>query len=55
MPFGQPLAQARRQQQLLIAVAREEVLRHLEMVLTTPDGPGFVQQPCVTNAEEEAM
>ena len=38
MPIGQPLAQARRQQQLLIAITREEVLRHPEMVLTTPDG-----------------
>ena len=41
MPLGQPLAQARRQQQLLIAITREEVLRHPEMVLTTPDGPGL--------------
>ena len=38
MPLRQPLAQARRQQQLLIAITREEVLRHPEMVLTTPDG-----------------
>jgi hypothetical protein len=32
MTFGQPLAQAWRQQQLLIAVVREEVLRHPGMV-----------------------
>jgi hypothetical protein len=38
MPLGQPLAQARRQQQLLVAVTRKEVLRHPEMVLSTPDG-----------------
>jgi hypothetical protein len=35
MPFRQPLAQARRQQQLLIAITREEVLRHPEIVLTS--------------------
>ena len=29
----------------VIAVAREEVLRHPELVLTAPDGPGFAQQP----------
>jgi quercetin dioxygenase-like cupin family protein len=40
----QPLAQARRQQQLLLAIARDEVLRHPEMLLTTSDGP-LVQQP----------
>jgi hypothetical protein len=38
VPLGQPFAQARRQQQLLVAVAREEVLRHPRMVLTAPDG-----------------
>ncbi len=37
--FGQPLAQARRQQQLLIAIAGDEVLCHAGMVLTAPDGP----------------
>jgi hypothetical protein len=39
VPVGQPLTQARRQQQLLIAVAREEVLRHRSIVLTSADGP----------------
>src|SRR5690348_255774 len=39
VPLGQPLAQARRQQQLLLAITRDEVLRHPEMVLTAPDGP----------------
>ena len=34
MTLGQPLAQARRQQQLLITITREEVLRHPGMVLT---------------------
>ena len=39
MPLRQPLAQARRQQQLLLAITRDEVLRHPGMVLTAPDGP----------------
>src|SRR3954453_5087015 len=34
----QPLAQARRQQQLLLAITRDEVLPHPQMVLTPPDG-----------------
>jgi hypothetical protein len=34
----QPLPQARRQQQLLLAITRDEVLRHPRMVLTPPDG-----------------
>ena len=38
MPLGQPLTQTRRQQQVLITITREEVLRHPRMVLTTPDG-----------------
>jgi hypothetical protein len=33
MAFRQPLVQARRQQQLLLAIARDEVLRHREIVL----------------------
>ena len=41
MPLGQPLAQTRRQQQLLITITRKEVLRHPRMVLTTPDGPAL--------------
>ena len=45
VPLGQPLAQARRQQQLLLAITRDEVLRHPGMVLTAPDGPPFTQQP----------
>ena len=36
--LGQPLAQARRQQQLLLAITRQEVLRHPDIVLTPPDG-----------------
>jgi hypothetical protein len=39
MPVGQPLTQARRQQQLLITVAREEVLCHRGIVLSNADGP----------------
>jgi hypothetical protein len=39
VPVGQPLTQARRQQQLLIAVARQEVLRHCGIVLSSADGP----------------
>jgi len=35
----EPLAQARRQQQLLLAITRDEVLRHPDIVLTPPDGP----------------
>jgi hypothetical protein len=38
MPLRQPLAQARRQQQLLLAITRQEVLRHPDIVLTPPDG-----------------
>ena len=34
----QPLPQTRRQQQLLLAITRDEVLRHPDMVLTPPDG-----------------
>ena len=36
--LGQPLAQARRQQQLLLAITREEVLRHTGIVLIRSDG-----------------
>jgi hypothetical protein len=36
---GQPLPQAGPQQQLLIAIARQEVLRHRTSVLTLPDRP----------------
>jgi hypothetical protein len=35
----QPLAQAGRQQQLLLAITRQEVLRHARIVLTAPDRP----------------
>ena len=38
MVLGQPLAQARRQQQLLLAIAPDEVLRHPDMVFSPPDG-----------------
>ena len=41
MTVGQPLAHAQRQQQLLLAIARDEVLRHPEMVLTAADGPAL--------------
>jgi hypothetical protein len=34
----QPLAQARRQQQLLLAITRDELPRHPGMVLIAPDG-----------------
>ncbi len=36
MPLGQPIAQTRRQQQLLITITRDKVLRHPGIVLTTP-------------------
>jgi hypothetical protein len=39
------LKQARRQQQLLLTVTPDEVLRHPRMTLTAPDRPAFVQQP----------
>jgi hypothetical protein len=42
---GEPLAQARRHQQLLVAVAGQEVLRHRWIVQSGPDGVAFVQQP----------
>jgi hypothetical protein len=45
MPLRQPLAQARRQQQLPLAVTPDEVLRHPRMVLTRADRPLFTQQP----------
>jgi hypothetical protein len=50
--LGQPLAQARRQQQLLLAITRQEVLRHPRMVLTAPDRPtvsatGFIEHGTV--------
>jgi hypothetical protein len=49
--LGQPLAQARRQQQLLLAIARQEVLRHPGILLNLPDGTTFVRQPpCKTGA-----
>ncbi len=44
MPLGQPLAQTRRQQQLLLTVTTEKVLRHPEIVLSAADRP-FPQQP----------
>jgi hypothetical protein len=37
MPLGQPLAQARRQQQLLLSVTPKEVLSHHPIVPTDPD------------------
>jgi hypothetical protein len=40
--LGQPFAQTRRQQQLLLAITREEVLRHADIVLTDPDGTHHV-------------
>jgi hypothetical protein len=43
--LGQPLAQARRQQQLLLAIARQEVLRHPGILLNRPDDTTFVRQP----------
>jgi hypothetical protein len=44
--FGQPLTQARRQQQLLVAITCDEVLRHPGMVLTVADRPGARLPPC---------
>jgi hypothetical protein len=41
MALGQPLAQTRRQQQLLLAIAAEEVLGHPGIVLKPPDDPAL--------------
>jgi hypothetical protein len=41
MVLGQPLAQARRQQQLPIAITRDEVMRHPGIVLTAADRLAF--------------
>jgi hypothetical protein len=42
--FGQPLAQPRRQQQLLLTITRQEVPRHARIVLTVPDRPAWAPQ-----------
>src|SRR5215218_10085388 len=43
----QPIIHARRQQEDLLAIAPQEVLRHPRILLTPPDGTahGFMQQP----------
>ena len=41
----QPLPQIRRQQQRLITIHRDEVLRHHQSVLNRPDRPPFMRQP----------
>jgi hypothetical protein len=43
--FGQPLPQARRQQQLLLAITRDEVLRHHRIVLNPPDATPVCATP----------
>src|SRR5689334_1624149 len=45
MVLRQPLTQTRWQQQLLIPVARDEVLRHPESLLNPPDSRAFVRHP----------
>jgi hypothetical protein len=40
MIVRQPVAQARRQQQLLLTVTRKEVLGHNRIVQTAPDDTG---------------
>ena len=40
----QPIPQARRQQQLLLAITRDEVLPHPAMLLNPPDGTRFMRQ-----------
>src|SRR4051794_21010066 len=45
MTLWQPVPQARWRQQLLLAITRDEVLRHPEMVLNPPDSSPFTQQP----------
>src|SRR5215211_988094 len=45
VPLRQPLTQARRQQQLLLAITRDEVLRHHRIVLNPPDATRFVRHP----------
>jgi hypothetical protein len=46
----QPVPQRRRQQQLLIPITRQEVLRHAVIVLNPPDNNPFARQPRVKAA-----
>ena len=43
----EPVAQVRRQEHRLVAVAAEEVLGHAWMVQNRPDSRGFMRQPRV--------
>src|SRR5215207_1015811 len=45
MPPRQPVAHARRQQEVLLAIARQEVLRHPASLLNRSDRTGLTQQP----------
>jgi hypothetical protein len=49
----QPLAQARRHQQLLVAVAGQEVLRHRWIVESGPDGVGVCATATTTSGSRE--
>jgi hypothetical protein len=55
----QPLAQAGRQQQLLLAITRQEVLRHARIALTAPDRPtltpGFIERGTAGSAASDAI
>jgi len=44
--FGQPLTQAGWQQQLLLAITRDEVLRHHEIVLINPPDGALCDSVC---------
>jgi hypothetical protein len=48
----QPLPQARRQQQLLLTITRDEVLRHPEIVLNPPDSTTVCATPSAKGGSE---
>jgi hypothetical protein len=51
----QPLAQARRQQQLLLAITLDEVLRHQRMVLNPPDATPVCATPSARRDSELSL
>ena len=54
MLLGQPLTQARRQQQLLLAITRDEVLRHHRIVLNPPDATPVYATPSARSDSRSA-
>jgi hypothetical protein len=53
MVGGQPIAQARRQQHRLLAIARQKVLRHPGIVLTPADRPRYATASMEEGAEHD--